>query len=324
MTMADIQTVAVIGSGAMGAHIGMVCALAGCRVTLVDLSTDALGRARTSLEQFTQRSVDKGKLTDGDRASALDRLTFSTELAPAVADADLVIEAVVEKLDVKRALFADLDRLCGPQTILASNSSSLMPSQLTGATGRPDRVVNLHFFNPALIMRCVEVVRGPATSDETQVAAVAFVHRIGKEPVVLKKEIPGFVANRILNAVRDEAISLLEGGVADVGDIDRACRTALGYPMGPFELMDLTGLDIGYHVKKARFELTGDPRDQPQRSLAELVESGRLGRKTGHGWYRYDEHSKDEDDKDSGTRRHCGTRHLRPDNMAEEIGWTCP
>lgn len=300
MTMADIQTVAVIGSGAMGAHIGMVCALAGCRVTLVDLSSDALGRARTALEQFTQRSVDKGKLTEDDRASAFDRLTFSTELAPAVADADLVIEAVVEKLDVKRALFADLDGPCPPHTILASNSSSLMPSQLADATGRPDRVLNLHFFNPALIMRCVEVVRGPATSDETQAAAVAFAHRIGKEPVVLKKEIPGFVANRILNAVRDEAISLLEGGVADIGDIDRACRTALGYPMGPFELMDLTGLDIGYHVKKARFELTGDPRDQPQRSLAELVESGRLGRKTGHGWYRYDEQgTKDEHDNTS-------------------------
>jgi len=331
MTMADIQTVAVIGSGAMGAHIGMGCALAGCRVTLVDLSADALGRARTSLEQFTQRSVEKGKLTDDERMSAFARLAFSTELAPAVADADLVIEAVIEKLDVKRALFADLDELCPPRTILASNSSSLMPSQLAGATGRPDRVVNLHFFNPALIMRCVEVVRGPATSDETQGAAVAFVRRVGKEPVVLKKEIPGFVANRILNAVRDEAISLFEGGVADIGDIDRACRTALGYPMGPFELMDLTGLDIGYYVKKARFELTGDPRDQPQRSLAERVESGRLGRKTGHGWYRYDEHgTKNEHDTNDqhdrtaerdDTAKHDTAKHntAKRDNMVEEI-----
>jgi 3-hydroxybutyryl-CoA dehydrogenase len=307
--MADIQTVAVIGSGAMGAHIGMVCALAGCRVTLVDLSSDALGHARTALEEFTQGSVDKGKLTKDERASAFDRLTFSTDLATAVADADLVIEAVVEKLEVKRALFAELDGLCPPHAILASNSSSLMPSQLADATGRPDQVVNLHFFNPALIMRCVEVVRGPATSDQTQAAAVAFVLRIGKEPVVLKKEIPGFVANRILNAVRDEAISLLEGGVADVGDIDRACRTALGYPMGSFELMDLTGLDIGYYVKKARFELTGDPRDQPQRSLAERVESGRLGRKTGHGWYRYNEHGAK--DEHNNTSEH--------DNKAEEI-----
>ncbi|MHB8334973.1 MAG: 3-hydroxyacyl-CoA dehydrogenase family protein [Acidimicrobiales bacterium] len=288
--MTDIQRVAVIGSGAMGAHIGMVCAIAGCRVTVVDLSAEALERARTALEEFTQRSVDKGKMTPAERTSAFERLRFTGELAPAVADADLVIEAVVEKLDVKRTLFVDLDVLCPPHTILASNSSSMMPSQLADATGRPDRVVNLHFFNPALIMRCVEVVRGPATSDETQAAAVAFVQRLGKEPVVLKKEIPGFIANRILNAVRDEAIALLEGGVAEVADIDRACRTALGYPMGPFELMDLTGLDIGYYVKKGRFELTGDPRDLPQPSLAERVESGRLGRKTGEGWYRYDEH----------------------------------
>ena len=238
--------------------------------------------------------MDKGKLTDDQRASAFERLTFSTDLATAVVDADLVIEAVLQKLDVKRGLFADLDRLCPPHTILASNCSSLMPSQLADATGRPDQFVNLHFFNPALIMRCVEVVRGPATGEQTQAAAVAFVHCIGKEPVVLKKEIPGFVANRILYAVRDEAISLLEGGVAEVADIDRACQTALGCPMGPFELMDLTGLGIGYHVKKARLDLTGDPRDQPQRSLAE---SGRLGRKTGHGWYRYDEHgTRDEHD----------------------------
>ncbi len=289
MIVTDIKHVAVIGSGAMGAHIGMVCALAGYRVTIVDVSAEALDRATVALGAFTQRSVEKGKLTPAERDSAFGRLSFASELAPSVADADLVIEAIVEKLDVKRDLFADLDAHCPPHAILASNSSSFMPSQLADATARPDRVVNLHFFNPALIMRCVEVVRGPATSDETLAAAVAFVARIGKEAVVLKKEIPGFVANRILNAVRDEAIALLEGGVAEIADIDRACRTALGYPMGPFELMDLTGLDIGYYVKKARFELTGDPRDLPQRSLAERVESGHLGRKTGEGWYRYED-----------------------------------
>jgi 3-hydroxybutyryl-CoA dehydrogenase len=145
----------------------------------------------------------------------------------------------------------------------------------------------MHFFNPALVMRCVEVVRGPDTSDATIDTVVALTEQLGKQPVVLRKEIPGFVANRILGAARDEAIFLLEQGVASVEDIDAACRTALGYPMGPFELMDLTGIDIGYHAKLARHAVTGDPRDLPSRTVTELVERGELGRKTGKGFYTY-------------------------------------
>ena len=148
---------------------------------------------------------------------------------------------------------------------------------------------NLHFFNPALVMTCVEVVRGPHTSDETVQTSVEFARRLGKTPVLLQREIPGFIANRILNAVRDEAIFLLENGIASVPDIDTACRTALGYPMGPFELMDLTGIDIGYLTKQDRFAETGDPRDRPSRSVSALVERGELGRKTGRGWYDYDD-----------------------------------
>jgi 3-hydroxybutyryl-CoA dehydrogenase len=162
-----------------------------------------------------------------------------------------------------------------------------MSSQLADATGRPDKVANMHFFNPALVMRCVEVVRNPATSDATVDAVVALARRLGKEPVVLNKEIPGFVANRILSAARDEAIFLLEQGVASVEDIDAACRTALGHPMGPFELMDLTGIDIGYHAKLARHAVSGDPRDLPSRTVTELVERGELGRKSGKGFYSY-------------------------------------
>jgi 3-hydroxybutyryl-CoA dehydrogenase len=149
-------------------------------------------------------------------------------------------------------------------------------------------VCNLHFFNPALIMKCVEVVRGPQTSDATVQASVELTERLGKTPVLLNREIPGFIANRILGAVRDEAIYLLENGIASVTDIDTACRTALGYPMGPFELMDLTGIDIGYLTKQDRFAQTGDPKDRPSRSVAALVERGELGRKTGKGWYDYD------------------------------------
>ncbi len=190
---------------------------------------------------------------------------------------------------MKRELFAELDRLTPEHTILATNSSSFVPSKIADATSRPDRVVNMHFFNPALVMRCVEVVRGPQTSDATVATTVELAERIGKLPVVLDKEIPGFVANRLLNAVRDEAIRLLEGGYASVEAIDTAARTALGHPMGPFELMDLTGIDIGYHTKQARYDETGDPADLPSRSVTEKVERGELGRKTGTGWYDYTE-----------------------------------
>lgn len=280
--------VLVVGSGAMGSQIAMVCALAGLDVAVHDISDTSLANARAELTRRIDRSVAKQRLTAEERDAAFGRMTFGTDLTSYARNADFVIEAAVEKLDVKRELFAELDRLCPPQTILTTNSSSFVPSKIADATHRPDRVCNMHFFNPALVMKCVEIVRGPETSDETIAATVALTERIGKLPVVLDKEINGFVANRILNAVREEAIRLLEGGYASVEAIDTACRTALGHPMGPFELMDLTGIDIGYLTKKARVEETHDPADAPSRSVTELFEAGDLGRKTGQGWYRYD------------------------------------
>lgn len=284
-----IGRVLVVGAGAMGSQIAMVCALAGYSVRLTDIAAEALDAALAQLRARLDRNVEKGRLTAGERDAAFDRLETGIDMAALAADVDLVIEAAVEKLDVKRELFAVLDAACPDGAILASNSSSIVPSAMASATARPDRFCNIHFFNPALVMACVEVVRGPETSDETMDAAVQFVRSIRKQPVVLDREIPGFVANRILNAVRDEALHLYENGYADVESIDTACRTALGYPMGPFELMDLTGLDIGYHVKHARYAETGDPTHAPQRSLAERVERGDLGRKTGRGWYVYSE-----------------------------------
>ena len=273
----------------MGSQIGLLCALAGYSATVTDIAQDALDRAETGLRQRMTRDVEKGRRTAEDVETAFGLLSFSTDLPAAAATADMVIEAAVEKLDVKRALFADLDRVAPPHAILATNSSSIVSSRIADATGRPDRVCNVHFFNPALIMKCVEVVRGPETSDDTVATAVELARRLGKTPVVLDREIPGFIANRILGAVRDEAIYLLETGIASVEDIDTACRTALGYPMGPFELMDLTGIDIGYLTKKDRFAESGDPKDQPSKSVSALVERGELGRKTGRGWYDYDE-----------------------------------
>jgi 3-hydroxybutyryl-CoA dehydrogenase len=294
-----MQRILVIGAGAMGSQIGMVCALAGHDTSVTDVAEAALDRARTQLQGRLDRDVAKGRRTQEDVDAAFGRLTFTTDLDVAAATADLVIEAAVEDLTIKREVFARLDKAAPPHAILTTNSSAIMSSQLADATGRPDRVANMHFFNPALVMRCVEVVRGPATSDATVDAVVALTRQLGKEPVVLRKEIPGFVANRILYALRDEAIFLLEEGVASVEDIDVACRTALGHPMGPFEVMDLAGIDIGYRAKLARHDLTGDPRDLPSRTVTELVQRGELGRKTGTGFYAYDAD---------------GTRHPRPDH----------
>jgi 3-hydroxybutyryl-CoA dehydrogenase len=287
--MTEIKSVVVVGAGAMGSQIGMVCALAGYAATITDIARDALDRAEAQLRQRMSRDVQKNRRTDAQVEEAFGRLTFSTDLTTAAAQADFIIEAAVEKLEIKRRLFADLDRVAPPHAILATNSSNIVSSRIADATGRPDRVCNLHFFNPALMMKCVEVVRGPQTSDETVTTAVEFARRLGKVPVLLDREIPGFIANRILGAVRDEAIFLLENGIASVEDIDTACRTALGYPMGPFELMDLTGIDIGYLTKQDRYAESGDPKDRPSKSVSALVERGELGRKTGRGWYDYDE-----------------------------------
>ncbi len=298
---AGVRRIVVVGAGAMGSQIGMVCALAGFDATVTDVDPSALDRARRQLQQRMDRDVAKGRREIADVQSAFDRLSLGTDLGSAAASADYVIEAAVEKRDVKRALFADLDRAAPPHAILATNSSSIVSSGLADATGRPDRVCNLHFFNPALVMACVEVVRGPATSDHTVDVSVALARALGKIPVVLNKEIPGFVANRILNAVRDEAVFLLENDVASVEDIDTACRTALGHPMGPFELMDLTGIDIGFLTKTDRFAESGDPKDRPSRTVTALFERGELGCKAGRGWYVYD---------DTGGRSPRSTREL--------------
>jgi 3-hydroxybutyryl-CoA dehydrogenase len=300
-TIDSVHEILVVGSGAMGSQIAALCALAGYRTTTYDVEQDALDRAADQLRARLRRDVAKGRRAQADVDAAFDRLTFSADLDASATTADFVLEAAVEQVDVKRQIFARLDAVAPAQAVLATNSSAIVSSQLADATGRPDRVCNMHFFNPALVMRCVEIVGGPQTSAATITTTVGLARRLDKEPVVLAREIPGFVANRILNAVRDEAIFLLEEGVASVEGIDSACRTALGYPMGPFELMDLTGIDIGYHAKLARHAASGDPRDLPSRTVTGLVERGRLGRKTGAGFYTYDDQ---------------GRRHAGPDNEA--------
>lgn len=284
----DVNEILVVGAGAMGSQIGMVCSLAGYGVTVQDIDEGMLEKAQEQLRARMARDVEKGRMEQDEVNAAFDRMNFTNDLEGSASETDFVIEAAVEKLDVKRELFGMLDEAAPEHTILATNSSTIVSSQVADATDRPDRVCNMHFFNPALVMKCVEVVRGPKTSDATVETTVELTRRIGKAPVVLSKEISGFVANRILGALRDEAISLHEKGVASIEDIDTACKTALGHPMGPFELMDLTGIDVGYYVKMARYEESGDPKDKPKKSVVEKFENGEFGRKTGKGWYEYD------------------------------------
>lgn len=288
----SVNKILVVGAGAMGSQIGMVCSLAGYEVVVQDIDEDMLTEARDQLEKRMARNVEKERNSQEEVDDAFGRMDFTTDLEGPASEADVVVEAAVEKLDVKREIFAQLDEAAPEHAILATNSSTIVSSQIADATSRPDRVCNMHFFNPALIMKCVEVVRGPQTSDATVDTTVELARRIGKAPVILEKEISGFVANRILGALRDEAIYLYENGISSFEDIDTACKTALGHPMGPFELMDLTGIDIGYYVKMSRYEESGDPEDKPSKSVTEKFEKGELGRKTGKGWYEYDEQGK--------------------------------
>ena len=283
----DIQHITVIGAGAMGSQIAMVCALAGYDTDVVDIKQEAVDKASEQLHSRMDRDVSKGRRTQQDVDAAFERLTFSTDRYACAAQADFVIEAAVEDLTIKRQVFAELDAVCPEHTILATNSSNIVSSRVADATNRPEKVCNVHFFNPALVMKCVEVVPHQGTSRETVETAMELARSIGKAPVELKKEVPGFVANRLLGALRSEALKLYEDGVAEYKDID-AAETALNHPMGPFELMDMVGIDVVYLIRLAEYEQTGDPASLPAKSIKEKYEAGDYGRKTGHGWYDYE------------------------------------
>ncbi|MFS0575435.1 3-hydroxyacyl-CoA dehydrogenase family protein [Sporosarcina sp. 179-K 3D1 HS] len=282
----EIKKVAVVGSGVMGSQIAMVCALAGYPVTLQDIERDSLSKAKAFLQEQMDKRIAKGRYTVEEVDNAFTRLSF-TEHVEDLSNADLVIEAIVEKLDAKRELFAKLDKIVAPHTILATNSSTIVSSKIADAVTHPENVCNIHFFNPVLVMEMVEVVKGPHTSDETAERSMAFVKSIRKTPVLLKKEISGFIANRILGKLMDEALFLYENGYATHEEIDLVCKKALNHPIGPFALMDLTGLDVNYFVRMQRYHESGDEQDKPSRTVIEKVEKGELGKKTGKGFYQY-------------------------------------
>lgn len=271
----------------MGQQIAMLCALGGFQTALNDVNAEALAKAEGALRKVMDQWVAKKKLTEEEKDAAFSNLSFTESLEAAAGDADYVIEAVVEKLDVKRGIFERLDQLAPSHAILASNSSTIVNSLIAEATGRPDRVCNLHFFFPPLVMDCVEVVMSDETSEATAQVSMELCKRINRTGVLLRKEISGFVANRLLGALQKEALHLYEDGIADFKEIDLIVKKALRHPIGPFELMDLSGIDIVYDVMQQQYAETGDPADKPAGFIKEKVDKGELGRKTGKGFYDY-------------------------------------
>lgn len=277
--------IGVLGAGTMGSGIAHTIARAGDDVLLYDTNPTQVERALAGIRARLDRAVAQERETPEAAAATLGHL-HAADL-DAFADAEAAVEAVLEVMDVKRAAFADLDRRLPPEALLATNTSSLSITELAQATGRPDRVVGLHFFNPAPVMKLIEVVRGQDTSDATRDEAVGLAQRWGKEPVVVQKDTPGFIVNRVLMPLFIEAMRILEEGIASPEDIDRAVKLGLNHPMGPLALADLTGLDVDLNVMDYLFSETHDDRFAAPLVLRRLVRARRLGRKSGQGFYQY-------------------------------------
>jgi len=287
MQLSDVKNITVVGAGNMGHQIATLCAIKGYKTTVTDVKDEVLKKAEQFVDNYLPGRVKKGKLTEEQAKQARENIRFTNSLEDAAKDADYVIEAVLEILDLKRKIFADLDRITPSHAILATNSSFIVSSRIADATNRPEKVCNLHFFNPALVMKLVEVVQGAHTSDETVQVSMALCESIEKVAVHLKKEVDGFLLNRIFRAITHEALWLLDMGVADVEDIDKACVYGAGHPMGPFRLNDLTGIDLAYIMGMEAFKASGDPADRPSPSIVEHYVKGEYGEKTGKGWYDY-------------------------------------
>jgi 3-hydroxybutyryl-CoA dehydrogenase len=280
-----IATVGVVGAGTMGHGIAQVFAQAGFEVRLVDVAQPMLDRARGAIDKSLEKLVRKGQLSAADRQAALSRLSTTTSL-DALADADFIVEAIVEQADAKLALFASLDALARPATILASNTSSISITRLAAATKRPDKVLGLHFMNPVPIMKLVELIRGQATSDTSMTIASELCVKLGKTAVEAA-DYPGFIANRILMPMINEAIFAVMEGVGTPEAIDSVMKLGMNHPMGPLTLADFIGLDVCLAILTVMHEGLGDPKYRPCPLLRRMVDAGHLGRKSGHGFYHY-------------------------------------
>ena len=289
MKAEDVRNVAVIGFGVMGTGIAQVFAQAGFNVMARDVSEAHLKRGLEIIKEGPfglQKAVEKGRLKKEEAEAALARIKVTTSLDEAARDADLVVEAIFENLELKKELFKELDEKCPRHAVLASNTSTLSITALAGATKRPDRVVGMHFFNPVPVMRLVEVVRGLATSDETVQLIKDLAVKLGKTPVVVK-DVPGFIANRLALPYLAEAMRAYEQGIASAQDIDTAMKLGYNMPMGPLELLDLIGLDTTLDVLESIYRETNDPKYAPPVILKQMVRAGWTGRKSGRGFYDY-------------------------------------
>ena len=280
------QRVAVVGAGLMGSGIAQVAAQAGWQVVLRDVTDDALRQGIAEIERSTARLVEKNRLSAEDRDATLARITTTRDLDQA-AEADIVVEAVFEQVEVKQELFGELDRICRADAVLATNTSAIPITTIASATTRPESVVGTHFFSPVPVMSLCELIRGLRTSDATLAAARSFAESVGKTCVVVNRDVAGFVTTRLISALVVEAVRLYESGIASAEDIDTACRLGFGHAMGPLATIDLTGVDILRHAAATIYAETGDTKFFPPETLTRMVAAGDLGRKSGRGFYTY-------------------------------------
>ena len=279
----ELNKVAVMGAGMMGTGIAHVVAMGGYTVSIRDIAADFLNKSKKKIEQKLWELVEKGKLSEQDSRSVWSRMTFTEDLKVALAEADLVIEAVPEDLGLKRKVFTELEKMAKPSAIFASNTSELSISSLASSTRRPEQVIGTHWFFPPQVMKLIEVIVTPETSRETLETTVTFCKKIGKETVICK-DAQGFITSRAISALIVECLRIYEEGIASIEDIDKAMRLGFNHPIGPFQLIDMSGVDVVYHSLEGLTRVFGD-RFKPPKKMAELIKNGNLGQKTGKGFY---------------------------------------